>query len=326
MILSQFATSSSRIQLLHDAAQIGKKVRGDTARFGLTLSCKSTLLAYDKSLEKLIAGPLAADDGPICQGTTATDLGIDTAGGKRRRASHRWKRIWEGRRRAKKVYRLCRTNHDGAKAHDDGHSSCSGLWSHGTGSLHRTGQRDVQKFENCCRVGETSCACCFHGSWVFRGKAVPQVAARVEQVSDWITMFNADTRRRIRKIWRAIAPTLANDPRRWSKATGPISATICLVPEAGRKPRSPGFWQSPDASAVLDGALFNKAQIVDSFSTDMEMQLWKQASGHSLSAGMEKGIITDFAKEARDHLIREKNFMAVRALDFPVCGAIDERN
>ena len=52
--------------------------------------------------------------------------------------------------------------------------------------------------------------------------------------------------------------------------------------------------------------------------------MWKQAAGHSLSAGMEKGIITDFAKEARNQLVREKSFTAMRALDFLVCGAIDE--
>ena len=59
--------------------------------------------------------------------------------------------------------------------------------------------------------------------------------------------------------------------RLWSKATGPIAATICLVLEARWKPGSPVFWQSPDASATLDGALFNEAQIVDSFCRDMEI-------------------------------------------------------
>ena len=39
---------------------------------------------------------------------------------------------------------------------------------------------------------------------------------------------------------------------------------------------------------------------------------------------MEKGIITDFAQEARNQLIKEKNFMAVRAVIFLVSGAIDE--
>ena len=92
---------------------------------------------------------------------------------------------------------------------------------------------------------------------------------------------------------------LARDPRRWNQAA------------AGWKPSTPGFWQAPDASATVDGASFNKAQIIDSFSSDMDMQTWKRAAGHSLSAGMEKGIITDFAKKARSQLIRErKMFMA----------------
>ena len=39
---------------------------------------------------------------------------------------------------------------------------------------------------------------------------------------------------------------------------------------------------------------------------------------------LEKGIITDFAKKARSQLIKEGNFMAARALDFLVCGAINE--
>ena len=114
------------------------------------------------------------------------------------------------------------------------------------------------------------------------------------------------------------APSLAKDPRR------PISATICSVLEAGWKPSTPAFWQAPEASASLDGALFNKAQIIDSFSKDMEMQTWKRAAGHSLSSGMERGIVTDFAKKAKSQLIKEGNFMAARALDFLVCGAINE--
>ena len=39
---------------------------------------------------------------------------------------------------------------------------------------------------------------------------------------------------------------------------------------------------------------------------------------------LEKGIITDFAKKARSQLIKEGNFMAARALDFLLCGAIHE--
>ena len=116
---------------------------------------------------------------------------------------------------------------------------------------------------------------------------------------------------------------LARNPRRWNQATGPISATICWVLEARWRPSSPGFWKSPDGSATLD-ALFNKAQIIDSFSSDMEMQTWKAAARHSSSSGLEKGIITDFAKKARSQLIKEGSFTAARALNFLVCGAINE--
>ena len=45
--------------------------------------------------------------------------------------------------------------------------------------------------------------------------------------------FNVDTRRRIRNVWRKKAPILARDPGRWNQATGPLSATICSVLEAG---------------------------------------------------------------------------------------------
>ena len=105
-------------------------------------------------------------------------------------------------------------------------------------------------------------------------------------------------------------------PRRWSKATGPISASICSVLEAGWKPSSSGFLQSPDASATFDGALFNKAQIVDSFSRDMEEAV-VETSCLSLSRCWH-GERHHNRKGAKHQLIKEKNFMAVLALDFLV--------
>ena len=53
--LSQFVTNTSRKQLFQ---LIGKSVKEGTAKLGLTLSGKSTLLANDESLGKLIVGHL----------------------------------------------------------------------------------------------------------------------------------------------------------------------------------------------------------------------------------------------------------------------------
>ena len=252
---------------------------------------------------------------------------IETAAGKRRCAANQWTRIWKGRRRAKRVNRLCKINSEAQK-------------------LTMTGIQPVQVYGNTAQgastaqvnamctslkvgtvMGKTQACAISTVAWFFGEKRVPKTATRVEKIRERITMwrgFIVDTRRRIRKVWMRKAHTLAKDPRRWNQATGPISATICSVLEAGWKPSTPGFWQSPEASATLDGALFNKAQIIDSFSKDMDMQTWKRAAGHSLSTGMEKGIIIDFAKKARSQLIKDGNFMAARALDFLVFGAINE--
>ena len=37
-----------------------------------------------------------------------------------------------------------------------------------------------------------------------------------------------------------------------------------------------GFWQAPQSDAFLDGALFSKAQIVDCFSRNIELQVWRK--------------------------------------------------
>ena len=113
--LSQFVTNRSRIQLFQDAALIGNAVKEGTAKLGLTLSGKSTLLANDKSLEKLIVGHLGDEGVPICLGTSATDLGSETAAVERRCAANQWKRIWKGRRRAKRVNHLCKMNSEAQK-------------------------------------------------------------------------------------------------------------------------------------------------------------------------------------------------------------------
>ena len=325
--LSQFVTNKSRMQLFHDAAKIGRAVKMGTAELGLTLSCKSTLLANDKSLGKLIVSHLENDGVPICLGTAATDLGIETTAGKRRCAASQWKRIWKGRRRAKRVHRLCKMNSEAHKL------TMTGI--HPVQIYGHTAQgASKAQVDAMCRnlklgtvLGKTQACPITTVAWFFGVKRVPQTAARVEQISEWITMWrnsDVDTRRRIRRFWRKKAPMLAGNPRRWNQATGPISATICSLLEAGWKPSSPGFWLSPHGSATLDGALFNKAQIIDSFSSDMEMQTWKAAARHSSSSGLERGVITDFAKKARSQLIKEGHFTAARALDFLVCGAINE--
>ena len=80
----------------------------------------------------------------------ATDLGIETAAEKRKCAANQWKRIWKGRRRAKRVNRLCKMNSDAQKLTVTGNHPVQ-VYGHSTGRFHRTGQCDVQELENVAR-------------------------------------------------------------------------------------------------------------------------------------------------------------------------------
>ena len=117
------------------------------------------------------------------------------------------------------------------------------------------------------------------------------------------------------RSWGEKATSLAKDHRRWNPATGPISATICSVLEASWKPSIPGFWAS-DRSQLYSG-WSSVQQGVDNrkFLQGYGNANVQKAAGHPPSTGMEK---------ARSQLFKEGNFMAARALDFLVCGAIHE--
>ena len=145
-----------------------------TVELGLTLSCKSTLLANDKSQGKLIVSHLETDGVPICLRTAATDLGIDTAAGKRRCAASQWKRIWKGRQRAKRVDRLCKMNSEAQKL-TMRHSPCSNLRSHSARSIQRTGRRHVQRSEVGHGFGKDPSIPYHHSRMVFRSKRVKKM-------------------------------------------------------------------------------------------------------------------------------------------------------
>ena len=129
--LSHFVTNNSRVQLFHDAAKIGK-----AAELGLTLSCKSTLLANDKSLWKLIVSHFGTDGVHICLGAAATDLGFETS---KEMCRMSVETQMERQAKGQESQSSMQDELGGAKAHDDGHPLRSNLWAHGARSIQRTG-------------------------------------------------------------------------------------------------------------------------------------------------------------------------------------------
>ena len=181
--------------------------------------------------------------------------------------------------RAKRVHRLCKTNSEAQKLTMTGIHPVQICGQTAQGAFTAQVNAMCKNLKIGIVMGKTRACAISTVAWFFGERRAPQIAARVEQICEWITMwkgFDVGTRRRICKVWVKKATSLAKDHYRWNQSTGPISATICSVLEAGWKPSTPGFWQATEASATLDGALFNTAQIIESFSKDMETKMWKK--------------------------------------------------
>ena len=208
--------------------------------YGSKLRCVQALRASKARPASGPFGPLTRPgwpfERPLAQlGAAATDLGIETAAGKRRCAASQWKRTWKGRRRAKRVNRQCKMNSEAQKltmtgihpVQVDGHTA--------QGASNAQVNAMCRSLKLGAVLGKTQACPMSTVAWFFGAKRVPQTTARVEQISEWVSLWrncNVDTRRRIRQVWRKKAPMLANNPRRCNQATGPISATICSVLQA----------------------------------------------------------------------------------------------
>ena len=215
--------------------------------------------------------------------------------GKRRCAANQWKRKWKGRRRAERVDRLCKTNSLAQKL------SMTGI--HLVQVYGHTAQgASTTQVNAMCKKPQTGCG----------DGQNPERAL-------WITMwrgFNVDTRRKIRKVCWKKAPILARDPRRWNQAAGPISATICSVLEPGWKPSTPGFWQTPEL--LWTGA--DHRQFLPGYgNANMEKSGWAFAQ-----CGYGERYHHRLCQEGQVSADERGNFMAARALDFLVFGAINE--
>ena len=150
------------MQLLHDAALIGKAVEDGTAKLDLTLSCKSTLLANDKSLGKLIVShPFLSRDSSCRPG--------DRNCSREKEMCSKAMEAHVGRQtKGQESQPSVQDELGGAKTHDDGHPHCSNLWTHCTRSVHRSGRLDVQELKKMGTVmGKTQACAMSTVAWFF---------------------------------------------------------------------------------------------------------------------------------------------------------------
>ena len=115
--------------------------------------------------------------------------GDRTAAGKRRCEANQWKRIWKGRRRAKRVNRPCKINSGAQKLTMTGIQLVQVYGHTAQGASTAQVNAMCKNLKMGTVMGKTQACAISTIAWFFCEKRVPQTATRVEQVSEWITMW-----------------------------------------------------------------------------------------------------------------------------------------
>ena len=115
----------------------------------------------------------------------------------------------KGRPRAKRVNRLCKMNSDSQKLTMTGVHPFQIYGHTAQGASNAQVNAMCRSLKLGTVLGKTQACPISTVAWFFGAKRVPQTAARVEQISEWISLWrncNVDTRRRIRQVCRKKAP------------------------------------------------------------------------------------------------------------------------
>jgi hypothetical protein len=104
-----------------------------------------------------------------------------------------------------------------------------------------------------------------------------------------------------------------------------MAATIATLLDMGWKPILPHAWKTSAGEWAKVGATaFSKPAILATALADIENAQWLAASTHAHGKGLEKGAYLHSAARARVSLTKEGNFLAAKALDYLVTGALKD--
>ena len=158
----------------------------------------------------------------------------------------------------------------------------------------------------------------------------PDVYLPTDQIQWWLSlcrMLRPAERTRVRKAWRRAADSLSALPptKRWRKATGPLSATICILLEQGWTPTLPVVWGAPTGTetAVLDSKAWAKSSICSRFEELAEARVWAGTLNHWGSEGLGAGPPDFSAAQAAAKLLRSQGLFDLASCVAPIaCGGL----
>ena len=191
-----------------------------------------------KSLAKRVQRIFRVNDLHFPVADATRDLGIDAAGGARRRRSTRNQRLRVARRRGSRVKVLARKNRKAVKLHT------TGIWPSITYGLEQYGlwPTDLKQFR-------ATAATCWGVGGYQNGPANtieigmgqhqnPALQARLCIFSWWLRFWdeNSDMHQPVQKAWRRVHSRLRGAKNRWGLVREPMSSVIATLMDLGWTP------------------------------------------------------------------------------------------
>lgn len=138
---------------------------------------------------------------------------------------------------------------------------------------------------------KTGGRCCTTAIQILAPKLDPKVTLPLQMVTAFLVFWAGlpqDLRSQIRSAWGPILRAHSPDPT-WSRVTGPLSALVCTLREAGWVPAAPDSWIDHEGSKwnYVEGPI---TPLIDHLRAHLERIQWTRASQGHLGTGLQHGV------------------------------------
>ena len=326
-VVSSLAAAYSRA--VRDGVKLGMRVKNGLDNLDLKLSDKSVVVPSSSAVVRAVVEILRGKGVTISAASRAEDVGIEVAAGRRRVSAIQKRRIVKGGRRANGATHIAQTFHGAAVCIGKmGVAPQQSFGHQSMGSAPSNVGKMRSNMKKTTHLGSTRGCTTTTINWIYGTNADPGVDIRLQQIREWMALWSSAgkmIRKRIRRFWSRCMPGVVNDPLKWQKARGPITATICTICEIGWKPAAPDRWFTEDNQLALVGASpYASAHILMHAKTALQRKQVAEARDHADSSGMGDDVGLGPARKVKKHFVKEGRLREAATVDYLVVGALTD--
>ena len=225
-----------------------------------TGSYQASLIIPDNEVTRKISRVLNKADVPIKVAECGVDIGVDSSSGTRRTVKKQQERINEGKKRAIRTEILVKVDHRAKSAALTNVDKAQTYGYTAVGASPTAIKGCTKNMAKAAGIGRHGSCTTTAIAWAYRNQpsrhcrsADPRIVMPLGQVRTWMRLWKGGgdlIKDQIRQVWKIGLRRMADEPTRWLRVTGPMTATIATMMDIGWAPVLPNKWLNPDRSSV----------------------------------------------------------------------------